>query len=48
MELPVSDFLIQYMNDLAAEDGLSHGSEPFTESEYGVPEVSPDTRQPCT
>lgn len=37
-EVPLSDALIAHMNDLAAEDGLSRGSDAFHESEYGVQE----------
>ena len=37
VELPISDALISYINNLAAKDGMSRGSEPFAESEYGAP-----------
>ena len=37
-ELPMPDALISYMDKIAAEDGLSRGSEPFAVSEYGAPD----------
>ena len=37
VELPMPDALVSYMDKLAAKDGLSRGSEPFADSEYGAP-----------
>jgi hypothetical protein len=42
MELPMCDALIRHMDRLAAEDGHSHGSEPFSDTECGVPEETPE------
>jgi hypothetical protein len=36
VEVPMSDALINYMDGLAAKDGLSRGCEPFRESEYSA------------
>ena len=44
-EVPLSDALISHLNDLAAEDGLSRGSDAFHESEYGVVSEDNDEKE---
>ena len=43
IELPMNDMIIKYMDDLAAKDGHTRGSEPFQDSECGVPPDDDDS-----